>query len=227
MRILLFVFLIIRVLVSVCAGHSFDAPFIEPDVVVKKPVLYLYPEEQMQVNVVFESQSLIKCSYPFYYPSGWLVNADPDGHLVDAVDGMEYYALYYEMNLPDFNADFDTGYVVEKSDYVRFLNDKCKTLGLNYKETNEFIIYWLSLMQEYDYVFVHFLTTADVNELMPLNIYTSDDGFPDTTIRVWMYWKGLDKPFEVDGQNLLPVERSGFTVVEWGGIDGNSGFDVK
>lgn len=40
---------------------------------------------------------------------------------------------------------------------------------------------------------------------------------PDSVIRVFMAWQGLDEPIEVEQQVLQSFERNGFTVVEWGG----------
>ncbi|MBQ7098313.1 MAG: hypothetical protein IJO05_01145 [Oscillospiraceae bacterium] len=40
---------------------------------------------------------------------------------------------------------------------------------------------------------------------------------PDTVIRVFMTWKPLDAPVEIEAQKLDAPERTGFTVVEWGG----------
>ena len=40
---------------------------------------------------------------------------------------------------------------------------------------------------------------------------------PDSILRVFMAYKPLDKPIEVPEQVFQPFERSGFTVVEWGG----------
>ena len=34
-----------------------------------------------------------------------------------------------------------------------------------------------------------------------------------------MAWKGLDRPVEVEPQEFQPFERTGFTVVEWGGCE--------
>jgi hypothetical protein len=42
---------------------------------------------------------------------------------------------------------------------------------------------------------------------------------PETTIRVLMTWKGLDKEIEVDEQNLDRISRTGYTVIEWGGTE--------
>ncbi|MBQ6839798.1 MAG: hypothetical protein IJO45_03810 [Oscillospiraceae bacterium] len=42
---------------------------------------------------------------------------------------------------------------------------------------------------------------------------------PDSVLRVFMAWKGLDAPVEVQPQELEGFERTGFTVVEWGGTE--------
>ena len=42
---------------------------------------------------------------------------------------------------------------------------------------------------------------------------------PDSIIRVMMSYKGLDKPINVREQKLKAADRTGFTVVEWGGTE--------
>lgn len=44
---------------------------------------------------------------------------------------------------------------------------------------------------------------------------------PDTLIRVFMAWKPLNTPVEIPAQEIETVERTGFTVVEWGGAKVN------
>lgn len=48
------------------------------------------------------------------------------------------------------------------------------------------------------------------------------DPEPDTLIRVFMAWKGLEKTVDVPEQPLNAVERNGFTVIEWGGAEINA-----
>ena len=55
----------------------------------------------------------------------------------------------------------------------------------------------------------------EIDEEMPLTVSPA----PDTMIRVMMQFKNLDERIEIDEQELTPVERTGFTVVEWGGVD--------
>ena len=45
------------------------------------------------------------------------------------------------------------------------------------------------------------------------------DPAPDTEIRVFMAWQGLDKGMEIEAQTLTAPERQGFTLVEWGGTE--------
>lgn len=42
---------------------------------------------------------------------------------------------------------------------------------------------------------------------------------PDTLIRVFMAWKATDEYVELQKQELTAPERTGFTVVEWGGTE--------
>ena len=58
---------------------------------VKKPVLYLYPEEDMMVNVTFDNKDKLLSTYP-KYKNEWNVFAKKDGTLIDE-DGRKYYAL--------------------------------------------------------------------------------------------------------------------------------------
>lgn len=180
-------------------------------VVVYKPVIYLYPADTTDVTVTLGCADALTTVYPAY-DGGWSVTAQPDGTLTDD-SGRSYYSLYYEANveLPDTDGK---GFVVPRAELSAFLEDTLARLGLTERETEEMIIYWLPLMQAYEYVRVHFASEADVERAMPLSVSPA----PDTTIRVWMEWSGLDSPVEIEPQTLTASVREGFTVVEWGGI---------
>ena len=85
-------------------------------------------------------------------------------------------------------------------------------LGLNRKEANEFIVYWLPLMEQNPYNIIQFQTEryTDAAQLMI-------DPTPDTVIRVFMTFQAAQKYVEIEPQELTAPERQGFTVVEWGG----------
>lgn len=181
---------------------------------IDKPVIYLYPEEENEISVKLGNADKLTSVYP-EYNNGWTVIAYPDGTLVDEKTGREYYSLYYESeNTKEYDGLKD-GFVVKNEDIVKFLEEKLSILGLNDKEAEEFIIYWLPKLQQNEYVYFRFQTMEEIEENMPLLISPK----PDTMIRVMMEWKGLDKYVEVQEQELTQVNREGFTVVEWGGTE--------
>ena len=181
---------------------------------IDKPVIYLYPEEKTEVTVKLANKDKLTTIYPEYNDI-WKMIAYPDGTLVDEKTGREYYSLYYESeNTKEYDGLKD-GFVVKNEDIVKFLEEKLSILGLNDKEAEEFIIYWLPKLQQNEYVYFRFQTIEEIEENMPLIISPK----PDTMIRVMMEWKGLDKYVEVQEQELTQVNREGFTVVEWGGTE--------
>lgn len=180
----------------------------------EKPIIYLYPEEEIEVSVKLGSPEKLAISYPLY-DDGWEVLARPTGELKDLKTGRELYSLYWEGNSKDFEVT-DEGFVVPRDEAAEFLEDKLAILGLTERETEEFIVYWLPKMMENEYNYVRFATTEEIEDYMPLII----DPSPDTSIRVLMVLRGLDKPVSVIEQELGPTpERNGFTVVEWGGAE--------
>ena len=85
-------------------------------------------------------------------------------------------------------------------------------MGLTPKEYNEFIVYWAPLMQENAYNLISF-QTDNYEANAPLTI----NPVPDSMHRVYMAYKPLTSPVEIEPQTFESFERTGFTVVEWGG----------
>ena len=176
-----------------------------------KPVIYLYPEQETDVSVKLDLAGKLTCTYP-EYKDGWKVTAAPDGTLTDA-KGQIYSYLYWEGETYT-NYDLSKGFCVKGKDTAKFLEDALGNLGLNRKEANEFIVYWLPLMQDNPYNIISFQTDS-YTDAAKLNITPS----PDTLIRVFMTWQSTDKYLDLPEQQLSAPERNGFTVVEWGGTE--------
>ncbi len=181
-----------------------------------KPIIYLYPENEIQLNVKLGYPELATCLYPEYdVKFGWNVLAKPNGDLIDLNTNRNLYALYYESkNKKEYNVT-DEGFIVSREDTVKFLEEKLAILGLNDREAEEFIIYWLPKLQENEYNYIRFASMDEINENMPLEFSQQ----PDTLIRILMTYKGLNTPIQVKEQNLEKIERKGFTAVEWGGSE--------
>lgn len=176
-----------------------------------KPVIYLYPEEKTEVTVNLNLNGRFTCTYPAYN-DGWNVTASPDGTLTDQ-NGQTYNYLYWE---GETNAqyDFSKGFCVKGEDTAQFLETALADLGLNRREANEFIVYWLPLMGQNPYNIISFQTDA-YTDAAELNINPA----PDTLIRVFMAWQASDTFVELPAQDLSAPERTGFTVIEWGGTE--------
>lgn len=179
-----------------------------------KPIIYLYPNEETEVSVELGYTDKITSSYP-KYTDGWKVLAKPNGDLIDLNTNRNLYALYYENeNTIKFKVE-DYGFVIKGEDTAKFLEEKLEILGLNEKEAEEFIIYWLPKLETNKYNYIRFATEDELNANMPLRINPA----PDTTIRVLMTYKGLNKKINVEEQKLETPERKGFVAVEWGGTE--------
>jgi hypothetical protein len=178
----------------------------------KKPIIYIYPTQETEVTIKLDFDGKLTHTYPYYNEEkGWKVKASPDGTLIDSETGKEYYALFWEGDGANFSTP-ETGFVIKGSQTVAFLEEKLEILGLNRREANEFIVYWLPEMENNAYNFVHFAQES-YTESAGLNISPT----PETLIRVFMLFKPLKSVKEVNLQELESVKRTGFTVVEWGG----------
>lgn len=184
---------------------SCDDPGIE-----YKPMIYLYPEAETNVEVKLGYPELLTTTYPKYKDS-WKVVAKPDGKLID-MDGREYYGLYWEGKTAK-NKKFNDGFVVKGKDSISFLEEKLFILGLNEREANEFIIYWLPKLEKNKYNLIRFEETTTIDKEMPLEVTPK----PDTVIRILMKYKPLNKKITIKEQQLETPTRAGFTIVEWGG----------
>ncbi|MFA5069988.1 MAG: hypothetical protein WC528_01790 [Patescibacteria group bacterium] len=182
-----------------------------PMVECAKPVIYLYPEKTEKIRVEVAPNGGFSETIPTYPDDGWLVTASPAGELL-AEDGGIYPYLFWE----GFGFNYkipDRGFIVAKKDVGVFLSEKLIALGLNEKEVGEFKDFWLPKMSEKPYYFITFVDQNVFNELAPLKVTPQ----PDRIIRVFMDYKPLDAPISVEPLEISTPERSGFTVVEWGG----------
>ena len=178
-----------------------------------KPIIYIYPQEETNVSVRVGYPENLTCTYP-KYEDGWDVIASPDGTLKDIKTGRNLYALYWE-GIRNKEVKAEDGFVVKGENVASFLEEKLDILGLNDREAEEFIVYWLPILEKNEYNFIRFYEKEEIDEMMPLEITPG----PETLIRVLMGWKKLDKNIEVKEQKLEKVQRTGYTVVEWGGTE--------
>ena len=176
-----------------------------------KPVIYLYPEKETEVSVRLDYDGELTVTWPVY-EDGWNVTARPDGTLLDA-EGNAYSYLFWE-GVTDAEYDFSKGFCVAGEDTADFLRKTLAEIGLTPEEYNEFIVYWLPRMQENAYNLISF-QAGRYTQSAALTVTPE----PDSVLRVFMAWKPLERPQEIEPQEFAPFLREGFTVVEWGGAE--------
>ena len=185
-------------------------PIIYQETNVYKPVIYLYPEDDTVCSVALDVNGDFICTYPDY-TEGWNdFIASPDGTLTFP-DEKEYYCLYWEASLK-LTPDLSRGFCVKGSESAEFLEKILADIGLTPREANEFIIYWLPILEANEYNVITFQTDA-YTEAAKLNVTPT----PDSVLRVYMYAYAVEEYIDIEPQSFESFERNGFTVVEWGG----------
>lgn len=175
-----------------------------------KPIIYLYPKEKTNVKIRFKNANLLTTTYPKYNKL-WDVLAYPNGDLYDQ-SNKYYYGLYYE-ETPNKAVDFNEGFYVTKENAINFLEEKLHIIGLNDKERNEFIMYWLPILEKNEKSLVYFELTDSREQTNKLIISPK----PDSLLRVAIHIKKVSNEVSIQEQKLSTFERKGFTAVEWGG----------
>lgn len=177
-----------------------------------KPVIYLYPEKTLDVSVKLNFNGNFISTYPDYGLNGWRVKAFPDGKLINYSDNKEYSYLFWDGYNNWKFSEIQKGFVVPGKDTAEFLQNKLAEIGLKPHELNEFIVYWLPLMENNNYNLIHF-AQEEYTKNAELDIVPK----PDSMLRVFMLFKPLETKLNIEPQQFEPFNRDGFTVVEWGG----------
>jgi hypothetical protein len=183
-----------------------------------KPVIYLYPEKETDISVSLDVAVKFDATIPDYN-GGWKVKAYPDGKLVDLQSNKSYKYLYWAGQVMNKTyPKMDQGWVVEKENLSAFFNAKFEEMGFSSKEKDDFISYWVPEMNKKDtpYYKISFMNTYQLNEIFPMKVEPE----PKSVFRIFMDWAPLiEKPATyLEPQVLGKIQRSGFTMVEWGGL---------
>jgi hypothetical protein len=182
-------------------------------VTAEKPVIYLYPTKPTLVNVAVQPKGEFTFTYPLY-ENGWQVMANPDGQLIHKDQFYNY--LFWESKHQTKIESTREGFIVDKENVLTFLEEKLDDFGLNSKEKADFITFWGPQLIQHSKSWVHFKFNESCNEFADLSVSPQ----PDHIYRIYMLWRPIksDTSMEVKEQVIQTIDRSGFTVIEWGGI---------
>ncbi|MBT3230808.1 hypothetical protein HN358_03435 [Candidatus Uhrbacteria bacterium] len=177
-----------------------------------KPVIYLYPESEMEIDVFIEPEGGFTYTEPVY-DGGWSVLAQPDGTLTNLKDGKTYPYLFWEGRGGLYSPP-ENYWVVEQDQVERFLIKTLGKYGLNRQETFDFMEFWYPRMQDAPYYQIGFHGTEVMDAIAPMELSVQ----PDTIFRILMDFIELEEPAVSNPTSIRGFDRNGFTVVEWGGV---------
>jgi hypothetical protein len=186
----------------------------EYPVIMDKPVIYLYPEIETAVSVKMDIKGKVSFTYPELKGS-WNFIAQPDGDLIFGEKTYNY--LFWESHQDRQFSELERkeGFIVTKNEVVSFLEDKLTKAGLTSKEQADFITYWGPRLAAHDQTFVRFEFNEECKRYAEMEITPK----PDHIYRIYMAWMPIQDEMIVTPQKIEKIDRSGFTVLEWGGYE--------
>ena len=203
-----------------------------------KPAIYLYPEKTQKYEVKLDKSIKYNNVIPKYH-NGWVVEAEPNGNIRDLQPkytncdklpddfGFEYakeaceinkypYIYWDGVQIKKRLPDKEEGFLVKYSEIEDFLNKKADEIALIKDEKKEFVRYWTHKMQEkkWEYYRVYFLQNEEVDEYLPIKVEPKIKN----SNRVQIIVRKGKKNLKLKPQMLIPIERKGGTLIEWGGV---------
>lgn len=182
-----------------------------PPVFVIKPMIYLYPTKQTNIDVFLDSRIKLTATYPKATNGGWKVSANPLGELTDLRTGKNFYGLFWDAQYWH-HPNVDSGFVNNIEDFPEVLDSLLEIKGLNYKERNECVTFWLAKFSMFPWVKFSFHDEKFAED-HPVAINPK----PETFIRVFIVFRPMQNFQKIPPQKIEQAKRIGFTAIEWGG----------
>ena len=141
------------------------------------------------------------------YGSGWDVFVETTGRI-----DRKYEYLFYEASIHDLPS-FNTGWCFYNEDLPVELRTILLEIGLNDKEADDFLEYWLEYLAEYEYYSVYPVFNRSLDQYVELHVTPE----PDAQLRFWLFFEGSTDFRALPDQAVPAFQRGSTTVVEWGG----------
>ncbi len=182
---------------------------------IAKPAVYFYPTTATNVSVRLQTDELVYYSNPqgaMLSPARWDFLAQPGSQLL--TNGQSYPYLFYETTYLGRHFQTDSGWSIARADLPIVLPGKLKELGLNDAERAEFMAYWSPRLSESPYYSVYPVSRDQIDQKLAMAVMPH----PDRFIRVLLGFKPTATSETLTPPAVVTPDRSGFTVVEWGGF---------
>ncbi|TNE56210.1 MAG: hypothetical protein EP338_01175 [Bacteroidetes bacterium] len=196
----------------------------EDPVYLEKPVVYGYSDKDQHLKIQLKTPGAIQFSYPkLNQNQSWNLSLI-DNEWVDQ-HGKHYPYLFWDaqLKLRSFLKDEHQqifGCILTSEEILPYLEEKLSYLGLNSTEQTDFITYWAPRMSKSRYCFVQFAFQEDCQIFSSYQI----DPAPEKLFQLYLLFQGFEeypKHLEVNPQKWPKFQRSGFHLLEWGGLEIN------
>ena len=155
--------------------------------ILRKPVIYLYPEEITDVSFQLHTKGKLIFTYPTY-ENQWRFKAHPSGDLTFNNETFSYLFWEAEQTFDDQSFDLTTGSIIRGENTVQFLEKQLDTFGFTSKEKADFITYWAPQMMNNENNLVHFVLNEGANQFAELSITPK----PDHLYRFYLVWSNVE-----------------------------------
>lgn len=182
---------------------------------VYKPNIYLYSDTVRSVTVAFDEPELLTASIPDYTGS-WKVTVSADGTLTDA-SGESYNYLFYESLTEPAIFQTEEGWHIPADTREEDLRAVLAELNFNEQETQDFLEFWVDMLEDGTDYIMYPQDTALVDTAMPITV--TDE--PESLERIWFAFTEDEgqSVTEPTGYELIRGGTDcGWYVIEWGGF---------
>lgn len=179
-------------------------------VIVRKPNIYIYPTEDLNlyVSINFPSRGKIIESIPKYNDL-WNIFVNPSG----LING-EYDFLYYECSVPDLFQK-NSGWIIKKENLKSFFSENMLLHNFNSREIKDFIDYWIPILVSSEYYEIYPQYSPTINSIVNIDFSNSPNNF----FRLFYLIKERsDNKIELLTPEIELAVRKQFYVIEWGVI---------
>lgn len=162
----------------------------------------------------------------------WNIQIKPDGTI--SYNKQVYAYLFWEaltVGQHNFQIDLKNAFCTESIYAPNLLNSVLTSYGLNVKERQDLITYWLPELTENDYLVFQVICSLENKSTKKIDYYGSSyyqqvakleiTPQPDFVLRIFLLFSPSSKfiKFYNNSKINIPINRNGCWVVEWGGMN--------
>ena len=177
-------------------------------------MIYAYTDDTISTSITFDFNGHLTFVYPACTDNGWDITVYPDGTIKEDKTNKSYPYLFWEGDYQQSLLESaKSGFVISSTEMITFLEEKLTKIGLNDTEKTDFITFWGPQLTEEKYL-VKFVQQENCDQLASYEFTVE----PESILRLYVTFEPIYGSIEVPAQELISIERTGFTIVEWGGM---------